>query len=387
MSRIGNKNMRVLFVLKEIEDEQLGAMYLASILKDHGYEAGLIKADYDFLFRKLQDDIPTILAYSALGYYCNYYLELNKKIKETFKVFSIFGGPYPTSDPGILDNEGVDAVCVGEGEYPLLELADSLENSRDISNIKNLWVKAGGRIYKNDPRPLIDNLDELPFPDRGLFRIKSPFFLDRVSMITSRGCLYNCPYCYNNTIRRVYGKDNIYRRRSVDNVIKEIRAIRKEQEVNFILFYDDIFILMPDWIKEFSYKYARDVNIPFSCYVRINLVTPEIVSLLKNANCHSVSFGLETGSEYLRNSVLNRDMTRQDIISKSRLFKEKGIRMRTTNIIGIPGGSIDSDIETLELNIKCRVDFAKVSIFSIYPNTDLSISSGTLRTDFAQYKD
>ncbi|MDD4894817.1 MAG: cobalamin-dependent protein, partial [Candidatus Omnitrophica bacterium] len=216
MTGIGNKNMRILFVLKEVEDEQLGIMYLASVLKSRGYETGLIKADYDAIFTKLQDNTPTILAYSTLGYYCNYYLELNKKIKKIFKVFSVFGGPYPTSDPGIVENDGVDAVCIGEGEYPLLELAENLENGRDISGIKNLWVRSGGRIYKNTPRPLIDDLNELPFPDRDIFSLKSPFFTDRVSMITSRGCLYNCPYCQNNIVRRVYGTDNIYRRRSVD---------------------------------------------------------------------------------------------------------------------------------------------------------------------------
>ncbi|MBU2257587.1 MAG: B12-binding domain-containing radical SAM protein, partial [Candidatus Omnitrophica bacterium] len=377
--------MRILFVLQEIEDEQLGIMYLSGILKRHGHATGLIKADYEVIFRKLQDKVPTILAYSTLGYYFNYYLELNKRIKNRFKVFSIFGGPYPTSNPKIIENYGVDAVCVGEGEYPILELSDCLASGKSIENIRNLWVKKEGRVYKNSLRPLIDNLDQLPFPDRELFLLKSPFFIDRISMITSRGCHYSCPYCYNNIMRRIYNGKNIYRRRSVDNLIGEIRQAQEMQKVSFILFYDDIFILMPEWLSEFSDKYGKNINIPFSCYVRTNLVTPEIVSLLKKANCYSVSFGLEAGNDYLRNSVLNRGMSKQEIVLKATLFKDKGIKIRTTNIIGIPGGSIDADIETLRLNIKCQADFAKVSMFSIYPNTDFSVSMRKPRGSFAEH--
>ena len=377
--------MRILFVLKEVEDEQLSVMYLSSILKTRGHETGLVMADYDIMSRKLEDRVPTILAYSTLGFYSNYYLELNRRIKKRFNVFSIFGGVYPTSYPQILEEEGVDSVCIGEGEYPLLELADRLKAGKIFNNINNLWVKIEGRIFRNEPRPLISNLDELIFPDRQLFTLKSPFFVDRISMITSRGCSYSCPYCYNNTTRRIYSRENIYRRRTVDNVLQEIKDVRKKQEVKFILFYDDIFILMPEWIEEFSCKYKADINIPFWCNVRANLVTEQAVFLLKKANCYSVSFGLESGNNHLRNSVLHRNISEEEILSKVALLKDNGIRIRTTNIIGIPGGSIDQDIESLKLNIKCRVDYARVTMFSAYPNMDSSLFSKHAQGNFCEY--
>jgi radical SAM superfamily enzyme YgiQ (UPF0313 family) len=368
--------MRVLFVLQEIEDEQLGIMYLSGMLKSKGHNTGLVKSDYKSIVQKLKDGVPTVLAYSAVAFYVDYYLELNRSIKKDFDIFSVFGGHYPTGKPQILDEEGVDAVCVGEGELALLELVDHLSKGEEIRNIKNLWVKKDGKIYRNSLRPLMRNLDLLPFPDRSLFKIKSPFFYDRISMMTGRGCAYNCQYCYNSTYRRVYKTNNIYRRRSVNNVIEEIKYVQKNQKVKFILFYDDIFILMPEWIEDFSYKYKKEINIPFCCYVRINLVTPRIVRLLKEANCYSISFGLEAGNEHLRNSILSRHMNEEEIITKAKLFKDAGIKVRTTNIIGIPGGSLGSDIETLKLNIKCRVDFAKVSMFSVYPNTDFAVAQG-----------
>jgi len=365
--------MRVLFIFKDSAVEHLGAMYISSMLKENGHRVEVVNAEYIAIAKKLREDIPTILAYSTLAFYANYYIALNKCIKEKFNVFSLFGGAHPTAKPEIIGEEGIDAVCIGEGEYPLLNLANTLEAGGDIRELDNLWIKDNGKIIKNRLRPLINNLDELPFPDRGLFKQKSPFFQERISMITSRGCTYSCPYCYNSTMLRLYkDRQNTYRRRGVDNVIEEVRQVKKSQSVKFILFHDDIFILDPAWLEEFAFKYKQEGAVPFSCYVRIGHITPEIVSYLKYAGCHSVSFGVESGNDFLRKDIYKRNMEKQEIIHAAKLIKSQGLKIRTTNIIGYSSYSIDADLETLRLNIQCGVDLAKVGLLATYPNTEIS---------------
>jgi len=364
--------MRVMFVLKNIEEENLGVLYLSALLKKKGHHTQLVKADYKCVSEALRGLEPTILAYSTLAFYSEYYVSLNKQIKKDFDVFSLFGGMFPTARPELIYNDGVDAICVGEGEYPLVELADALSNGKDFRSIQNLWIKDKDKIWKNPLRPLISDLDTLPFPDRGLFRKKSPFFNERISVITSRGCAYDCPYCYNSTLARLYkGQKNLYRRRSVNKVIEEIQCAQRAQKVRFIMFHDDIFILLPQWLEEFSEKYSSKVSLPFSCNVRIDLINPENVSLLKEAGCHSVSFGIESGDEETRTNLFNRSMDKQNIINAARLIRDSGIRIRTTNIIGARPDSVDRDIETLRLNIACGVDLAKVGVLSTYPNTGI----------------
>jgi len=374
------KRVRILFIVNEYRDEHLGLMYLSSMLKLHGYEPRVVRAHYDTIRDELSNNknLHTVLAYSATSFSIEHYLKLNRRIKKDFDFISVFGGYYPTGRPHIIEEEGVDVVCIGEGEYPFLELVDSLNDDKDIRGIRNLWVKQNERIYKNPLRPLIRDLDALPFPDRNLFNEKSLYFYDRIYVMTSRGCTFRCPHCYNSTYRHLYEGEQHYRRRSVDNVIREIQKVKTKQPVKFILFYDDIFILNPDWLEEFSYKYRKEINIPFRCNIRIDLITPRIIKYLKEANCHNVSFGIETGDDELLKNVLRRNMTTQEIIQKAHLIKESGIKLRTTNMIGIPGGSISTDLKTIKLNIRCKVDYALVSMFRSYPKTTFSISQSDL---------
>ncbi len=365
--------MRVIFPLKEIEDVNLGVMYLASALKQHGHSVEVIEAEQAVLESALSKNIPTVLAFSTSAFYADYYFSLNKFLKQRFGVFTVFGGAHATGKPEIIEEQGIDAVCIGEGEAALLELVDGLEKKQDVTSIRNMWIKEKGKIYRNQVRPLAADLDQLLFPDRSLFHKISPFYQERINVITSRGCAFSCPYCYNNTMARIYALEkNRYRRRSVENVLREIKEACRQQRVKFILFHDDIFILLPQWVKEFSERYSKEVGIPFSCYVRVDLITPEVVSYLRQAGCHAVSFGLETGDETVRTNVLHRPMDRDQIIAAASLLKKNGIRLRTTNMIGIPGGSLAGDLMTLKLNIECRVDYASVTMLSAYPNTEMA---------------
>ncbi|MBU1864575.1 MAG: B12-binding domain-containing radical SAM protein [Candidatus Omnitrophica bacterium] len=361
-----NHIYRILFVIQYTGEGNQGMMSLSSVLKRNGYTVEFVDASYNKIKKKLKDNIPTILAYHVVFMFADYYMILNKRLKKEFNVFSVFGGPHPTVFPEMIQEEGVDGVCIGEGEFAMLELIDNISSGKPIRNIKNWWIKENGHIFKNPLRPLIEDLDNLPFPDRDLFAHQTLFDAEKFHIITGRGCTFNCSYCYDTYLNKLYNnKESIIRRKSVQNVIGEIIQGLERFPVKFIMFDDDgIFISSVEWIKEFSTQYKQHVNLPFFCNVRADLVDGEIVGCLKEAGCFSVAMGIETADDIIREDFLNRKMTVEQIISAARLIKQHAIRLRTTNMVGIPGGTLKNDLETIKLNIKCKADGVGTYLFS-----------------------
>jgi radical SAM superfamily enzyme YgiQ (UPF0313 family) len=370
--------MRVLFLSKNIEHEgPIGIMYLSAMLKKHGHKTRLIDTDSKNLCKHVKQFSPDILAYSMTTGLHKYYLEINRKLKQEFNIPSVFGGPHPTYFPEIIKEDGVDIVCVGEGELALAELANKMEEGRSITRIKNLWVKKNGKIFRNDVRPLIQNLDEIPFPDRKLLYEFNPKLKNYpiTFFMASRGCPYRCPYCFNRSFKKIYkNKGWRIRIRTVDNLIEEIKLVKKEQPLQFIQFVDSIFpgILDKKWLVEFVKKYSSEISIPFYCHARANLVTQKIVKLLKNVGCATVGMWFEAGNDYIRNNILERNMSEKQIIDACRLFKKAGIKVSSQNMLGLPGSSLKTDLETIELNIKCEVDYPVIMLWQPYPKTALT---------------
>ncbi len=367
--------MRILwpiYNLKREHSQYPGVMGISSLLKQNGFEVEIVPADYNQIKAKLQKKVPTILAYSTLTSFFQHCLKLNRQIKQKFpEVFAVYGGPHPTYFPEMIEEEGVDAICIGEGEYPMLELATNLAADKSVNSIQNLLVKENGKIYRNPVRPLIENLDELPLPDHELFRQAMPCKITQAIIMTSRGCPYKCTYCYNQVKRELYrGKGTVIRRRSVDNVMEELKQL-KDKHYSFIRFMDDIFILSHQWIKEFSAKYKKQIGLPFSCLVRANYVTADIVKMLKEAGCYRMLMGVEAGNDYVRNTILKRNMTKDIILEASKIIKTEAVNLVTANIVAIPGCSLQADWETLELNIRCHPDYASVAILQPYPGTEI----------------
>ena len=124
-------------------------------------------------------------------------------------------------------------------------------------------------------------------------------------------------------------------------------------------------------VEDFSKRYSKEIGLPFYCLVRAELVNSESIGYLKEAGCYSVDMGIETANDYLRNKVLNREVSKEQIISASDIIKRYKIKLRTNNMLGIPFGSLRDDLDTLKLNIRCRPDYAVATIFYLYKNTDL----------------
>ncbi|MGQ9600574.1 MAG: B12-binding domain-containing radical SAM protein [Anaerolineae bacterium] len=369
--------MRVLFVVQQIDYEPQGIMHLSSALKAAGHQVELVVAAHREPVEAACEFQPDVVAYSVITGSQRYYLGVNQRIKAALpRVFSVFGGPHPTFFPEMVQESGVDGLCRGEGEEALVELVQALADGgpEAVLSVANWSFQRNGELVLNPVRPYIKDLDSLPFPDRALIYEREPIVArSKIKhFIAGRGCPYDCTYCFNHSLSELYrGKGKHFRQRSVENVIEEICWVRDHYPLEFVVFVDDTFVLSTTWLAEFAEKYPCRVGLPFFCNTRVNLVTAEQVRLLKEAGCHSVSMGIETANDRLRNELLKRRMSREQILEAARLLREGGLHFTTTNMIGLPTSTLDDDYATLELNIQARPSYAHVFIFQPYPRTEL----------------
>lgn len=349
----------------------LGILYLSSAIKraKHRHEVFICEPTRENIITKLRKIKPDIIAYSLRTGFHQYYIDLNRKLKKKFDFFSIFGGPHATFFPEMIKEEGVDCIAMGECDSAIVDLLDRLEGNQPYLETKNFWFKAEDKIFQNPSRELEQDLDIIAFPDRKLLDDFKEIRFSKVhNFITSRGCPYNCSYCFNHQLKQMYAGQRYVRQRSVDNVIEEIKEVADYYPLTRVHLEDDTFIIDKQWLREFTAKYPR---IPFKCSVRANLADEEIIRLLKEANCISVSFAIEAGNDRIRNEVLHRQMTRGQIVSCARLLKKYGIKFITQNILASPTSTLADDIETLDLNLECRPDYPVVSLLQPYPRTDI----------------
>ncbi len=366
--------MRVLFAMQQVDYEPHGLMHLSSALKAAGHEVALAVDALEDPLRVAKEFQPGIIGYSVITGSHRYYYQLNSRLKEELDFFSAFGGPHPTFFPEMIEEEGVDGICIGEGEGAIVDLANALDEGGLDPSIPNWWFKVNGKVIKNPVRPLVDDLDSLPLPDRGLVYSKDA--ISRHSkikhFISGRGCPYNCTYCFNHAFSQIYkGKGKRFRQRSVDNVIEELRQVKEGYPLEFVLFVDDTFVLSKEWLREFAEKYPREIGLPFFCNTRANLVTEEQVRLLKEAGAFCVGMGIEAGNDRIRNELLKRNMSQEQILNACHLLHEGGVNFTTTNMLALPTGNLEEDFETLELNIECRPAYAHAFLFQPYPRTEL----------------
>lgn len=288
---------------------------------------------------------------------------------------TICGGVHPTIDPeDAIAAEGIDMICIGEGEGAIKDVCDNLSNKEHLRNIQNIWYKDGAEIYKNPVHPLIGDLDTLPFPDRDIFNYSSldDMKFSRGVFLATRGCPYDCSYCVNHQLRELYkNKGKYIRFRSVENVLTEIEMMIKEYSIKIINFDDDILALKKDWLEEFSEKYPKRIGLPFYCNARVELIDHDSVQKFKNAGCVSMAIGLESGSEEIRRNILNRKMSNEDIVHAFSICKANGIKTASFNMVGIPFETPEDVIETIRLNGQIKPNAMQVSIFYPYPHTKI----------------
>jgi len=369
--------MDILFLQKPFFMEPLGIMYLSASLKQGGHNTLLASTD-DNVPQIIKDYNPQIIASSVMTGDHTFYNKLVSELKlNNPSTLFVAGGPHPTFFPAYLEKSSFDAIGRGECESAFLDFCDTLEKGGDVTKIKNFWIRnKDGEIVKNNVRPLESNLDNLPFPDREIldgFEIitKTPIS----HFIASRGCPYNCSYCFNHSLAKLYQDESNspsrVRFRSVGNLCDEIKKVSLSNNMQLVYFQDDTFTLNRKFLNEFLDSFSFEVGSPYHCHVRANTLDKKTAELLKESGCLSVHMALETANDNLRNNLLKRNMTKNQIISASKILKDNGIKLMLQNMIGLPDSTLKDDLETLELNQKIHPDVAWVSIFQPYPGTAL----------------
>ncbi|MFB3786300.1 MAG: radical SAM protein [bacterium] len=367
--------MHVTFVFDDIilSHQPLGASYIAAVLKEAGHTVTAVNIDDgpDYV-EKIKRLNPGMVAFSVATSQAPRFFEVNREIKRVQDCFSLFGGPHPTFFPKMVEEEGIDAICTGEGEYPTLELVTALEEGRDFTKIDTMAFKVGNHITQNPNRPFISKqaLDDIPFPDRELIRNFAVWKQRTGYVMAGRGCPYDCTFCFNHASRDSQ-EGRWTRQRSVENVLAELHWLKDNYKIVYVAFQDDTFILNRRWLREFLPRYGKEIGLPFICNVRCDLTDEEEARMLAEAGCIRVATGIESGSDVLRRTILAKNISSEKILEACRLYYEHGIRVIGQNMFGVPGETVETALSTVELNIQCRTHINTFSFFAPFPGTKL----------------
>jgi len=372
--------MRVLFVVAlPFLMEPLGVMTLIAQTRRRGHNADLLLLRKNKLLPAVLRFQPDVIAYSSTSADIALFSQEDRKLTAWFQrynrkiPFRIMGGAHPTFYPAVLNELNLDAICIGEGDLAFPTLLDALSSGSFPKVIPNIVIKG------QNAKPvleLVPNLDEIPFPDRKIFYTIMPLAVKTGlrSFMTSRGCPYQCTYCFNHAYNKMFsGHGPILRRRSVENVIEEIRKTAQDfPGMRFIRFADDTFCHHADhWLEQFAEHYRREIGVPFYCLMRSNTLTEETARLLSEAGCVSVGMSIEAGDEQIRNTILKRNISDELLMESFAIARKYGIKTYASTMVGIPGTSIDRDYYSLDFVRKVSPTATIFNICTPYYGTRL----------------
>ncbi|MCX8093951.1 MAG: B12-binding domain-containing radical SAM protein [Candidatus Goldbacteria bacterium] len=350
----------------------LGLAYIASYLESKGIDSEIIDMNVSQGDAKTQVDkikeTPDIIGITSMTSTIMNAYEIAKYLREKFpKAKIIFGGVHPTVLPeDVLSRQYIDYVIRGEGEYSFYKFI----TGGDIKNIPNLSYRENNKYVHNPSGPLIDNLDTLPMPAYYKLPIKkyiptlgSYKRLPAISMIATRGCPGKCTFCFGSFLGEKI------RMHSPDYLIEEIKFLQKNHGIKEILFYDDTFTTFRHKVKEFCNKIIEQkIDISWVCFSRVDTIDEETLKLMKKAGCHQIMYGIESGSEEILKNI-NKKVNKEKAKIAVQLTKKVGIECRTTYMLGNPGETEETIMQTVKFAIELDPDIALFNITTPFPGT------------------
>jgi anaerobic magnesium-protoporphyrin IX monomethyl ester cyclase len=340
----------------------LGILYVSAYLEQHGFENEVFDSTFstpDTLKQKIIGDKPDVVAiYTNLMTKLNV-LKIIKYIRSepTLNYTKIIlGGPEVRNYAENFLNYGADFIIIGEGEETMLELVRTLNavtlsgvEAHQLASIKGIAYLENGALVTTAERPLIKDINTLPFPNRRKIDFtpylngwKTHHGYSMMSVNTMRGCPYTCKWCS----RAVYG--GTYRRRSPQLVAQELKFIKETYKPDMIWFVDDVFTIHHKWLAEFAEEVKKlDAVIPYEVISRADRLNDEVLRILKASGCFRVWVGAESGSQKIIDAMDRRVdvMQTREMI---RLAKQHGIEAGTFIMLGYPGETKEDIKETIE---------------------------------------
>jgi radical SAM superfamily enzyme YgiQ (UPF0313 family) len=355
----------------------LGLLYIAAVLLEKGHEVRVIDCDAEEDHEAAVRGACASPSPDAVGFYAftwNYRqaVRLADLVKELAPAATtILGGPNATSFPELsLRNGRFDIVVKSEGEETAKELFAALAARRPLDGIRGIAWKEGDRIRETENRDYIKDLDSVPFPARHLVRMErysDVFARDRkfATMIASRGCPFNCTFCDR---KNRMGK--IWRARTPENVITEMRKLHDDYGTREFMFFDDNFILNKAWVHEFCRKLAASgLNPLWEIRTRVDTVDEGVLRAIRSAGCYRIRFGFESGDDRILGNI-KKGITIERSLESARLCHKVGLEMFGYFILGAPGETEETMQKTIDFAIRVEPRFALFSKYVPYPCTE-----------------
>lgn len=370
----------------EIDENEERAEFHHSTKRLDYVSVGIKKKDTDMLddFTKVVLEYkPDLIGLNAVESTYGRGIKLTRQAKKVMNVPVIAGGVFPTLAPEIaIAEESIDIVCVGEGEEALTELCLAMHYGKDYSGILNLWIKKDGNIIKNKVRKL-SPLDQLIAPDFSVFH-RSMFYkpmqgnlFKTIPLEVSRGCPFQCTYCAEPSLKRLYreGNQSYFRKKSMPKLFKEIEDLINLYSPKFFYFATETFLAMnEDEFNQFIEGYKK-IKLPFWIQTRPETISREKIMKLKEVGLFWLTIGIECGNEEFRKKYLKRSMNNDVIVKAVKILDECNQGASLNSIVGFPFETRELIYETIMLNrnlfkLNRRIR-ANISIFTPFRGCEL----------------
>src|SRR3989338_1585188 len=377
--------------LQAPEHPPMGLAYVGAVLEANSDKVKIIDIDADKIkesnfIQLIKSSAFDMVGVTALTPSFSKAIAITKIVKANSNAYTILGGIHPTIMPeDSLKPDTVDFFVIGEGEDTIKDLINCLKNDQDLSSVNGLGYKKNGDIVINRARELITDLDDLPLPARHLFKNRNYTYPDALlyptlPVITSRGCPGNCTYC--NT-KNIFTKR--FRARSAVDVVKEFEYLAKEFKAREIHIWDDNFTTLKSRVFEIKDEVKkRNLRLKFAFPngLRIDFVNEDILRALKDMGTYSIGLGVESGNQNILNRI-SKNILIGDIKNKFNLVKKLGLESWAFFMIGMPGETEETIIDTIRFAIELDPDIAKFHILKPFPGTKIydELSKDGLITD------
>lgn len=355
----------------------LGIAYMAGVLQENNIDVEILDAsaeDMDFkdVEKELLKRKPYLVALTALTPTIGRALETAQVVKETLPdSIVVMGGYHPTFNfIETLEDENVDIVIRGEGEYIMLNLVQALENQSSLHDVKGIVFedKNSKEIVVNPEAPLIQDLDELPFPALNLLPMKKYRLLDMdthmTTMITTRGCPMQCSFCSSAAM---HGKK--IRERSVENIVDEIEYLKTNYDIDTIAFMDDTFTLKKRKVMAICDEILkRNIEIMWGCTSRVDTLDEKLLKKMKEAGCITIFIGVESADQQQLDNMC-KNTTIAKIENAFKIAHKLKIRTIASVALGMPGDTKEIMNKTVKFVHKLKPNYAIYSLATPYPGT------------------
>lgn len=374
----------------------LGLAYVAAAIRKEGHNVSIIDSpaldiSHHKLGEILQREHPDVIGVTSTTptiYDAMKAVTIGKEFCQDS--ITIMGGCHITSLPEdtMAECGSLNIGVIGEGEATIVDLLRALETKRPLSEVDGIVYRKDNKILRTRPRRLIENLDEIPFPARDLLPLDRYTVLGEKhrlgNILTSRGCPFRCIFCSSS---QFYGRR--FRARSPKNVVDEIEELMNKYKIRSFEIVDDNFTVDKKRAMEIAEEIIkRGLKIWWTCGSRVDLVSRDLLEVMKRAGCGLIYYGIESGSERVL-SILRKGITLEQAKSAIRWAKEVGMEVVGSFIIGVPGETKEDVMKTIRFAKESGIDFAQFTAMTPYPGTDvyeLAKRGGLLTTnDWSRY--